>query len=200
MRLGVFGGTFDPVHVGHLILAELCREQARLDQVLFVPAARPPHKAETDLTSFDKRVEMLNLALSGNPAFRVEEMEKNRPGPSYTVDTLTELRGRDAQSEFFLLIGADTLHDLSTWREPARILSMATLIVVPRPGWPILDAEKIRHGLRLEQAPTFLPVQMPQLEIASRELRRRVQQGQSIRYQVPRAVEAYIEDKGLYKD
>src|SRR5262245_54531603 len=115
MRIGVFGGTFDPVHQGHLILAEQCREQGRLDQVWFVPAARPPHKLAGPLTPFHQRVEMLSFALAGHPAFRIEELEKERSGPSYTVDTLTELHRRHPGHEWFLLIGSDTLHDMPNW-------------------------------------------------------------------------------------
>src|SRR5262245_22067300 len=119
MRIGIFGGTFDPVHLGHLILAENCREQGRLDQVWFIPAPAPPHKLDRSITSFERRVEMLQLALAGNPAFQINEVEKDRSGPSYTVDTLAELQHRHPGDEFFLLIGSDTLADLPAWREPA---------------------------------------------------------------------------------
>jgi nicotinate-nucleotide adenylyltransferase len=114
MRVGVFGGTFDPVHYGHLILAEQCREQGRLDEILFVPAPRPPHKPRP-CARFEQRVEMLALALAGNAAFRIEEVEKERDGPSYTVDTLVELRKRRPNDELLLLVGADTIRDLPQW-------------------------------------------------------------------------------------
>src|SRR5581483_2585790 len=133
MRIGVFGGTFDPVHLGHLIVAEQCREQGQLDEVLFIPAARPPHKLDRPLTPFTQRVEMLQLTLAGNPAFRRDEVDKNRPGPSYTVDTLEDLHRRDPGAELFLIIGADCLPDLPTWREPSRIAERAGFLVVPRP-------------------------------------------------------------------
>src|SRR5262245_20387177 len=129
MRIGVFGGTFDPVHLGHLILAEQCRAQGRLDQVLFIPAPRPPHKQDQPLTPFAQRVEMLSLALAGQPAFRIDELERDRPGPSYTVQTLEELQRRHPDAELWLLIGADTLQDLPHWYEPARIASLAGLLV-----------------------------------------------------------------------
>jgi nicotinate-nucleotide adenylyltransferase len=198
MRLGVFGGTFDPVHLGHLILAEQCREQAALDQVLFVPAARPPHKAEGELSTFDRRVEMLQLAVAGHGAFRVDELEKNRSGPSYTVDTLTILSERHQGTELFLIIGSDTLHDLGSWYEPARIVGLASLLVTPRPSWPVLEAETVRRALRLDKPVRLQAVRMPLLEIASREIRRWVREGRSIRYLVPRAVEMYIQEKRLY--
>ena len=104
MRQGIFGGTFDPIHLGHLVLAEQCREQARLDQVLFIPSARPPHKQNQPLTPFDQRVEMLRLAISGQQAFRIEELEKDRPGPSYTADTLRILKDRQPSTELFLIL------------------------------------------------------------------------------------------------
>src|SRR5437016_6385390 len=121
-RIGIFGGTFDPVHLGHLIVAEQCRQQGRLDQVWFFPAARPPHKQDRPLTPFAQRVEMLALALAGQPSFRVEEMEKDRPGPSYTADTLDEIQRRQPDAGLFLIVGSDTLHDLPYWHEPARIV------------------------------------------------------------------------------
>src|SRR5689334_8677925 len=125
MRVGIFGGTFDPVHIGHLILAERCREQGRLEEVWFIPAARPPHKEAGELTRFEQRVEMLALALAGNPAFRTLELEKERPGPSYTVDTLSQLRQAHPSAELWLIVGGDTLVDLPHWREPARVLEQA---------------------------------------------------------------------------
>jgi nicotinate-nucleotide adenylyltransferase len=134
-RIGVFGGTFDPVHFGHLIVAEQCREQGQLDVVLFVPAARPPHKQDQDVTAFARRVEMLNLAIAGHPAFAVDEIEKDRNGPSYTVDTLEALRNRDPHVDFVLIVGADCLPDLQSWRQPFRIGELAELLVVDRPGW-----------------------------------------------------------------
>ncbi|MCI0460779.1 MAG: nicotinate-nucleotide adenylyltransferase [Gemmataceae bacterium] len=201
MRIGVFGGTFDPVHLGHLILAEQCREQGRLDQVWFVPAASPPHKQDQSLTSFAQRVEMLALALAGQPAFLINELERNRPGPSYTVHTLEEIRSSHPDAELFLPIGSDTLHDLHTWYQPARILEMATLLVTHRPGWDPVPAERLREALHLPpEAPVRLQlVESPLIDIASRELRRRAAEGRSLRYLVPRAVEAYIHDKRLYR-
>src|SRR5690348_1068987 len=157
MRVGIFGGTFDPVHTGHLILAEQGREQGRLDEVWFVPAAHPPHKDEPTLTRFEQRVEMLALALAGNPAFRIDELEKERPGPSYTVDTLDELRRRHPGHEFLLLIGSDTLLDLPNWYQPLRVLEQASLLVMARPGSPVLPADVLRQRLHLpEQTPLRL--------------------------------------------
>jgi len=199
MRIGVFGGTFDPVHYGHLILAEQCREQGRLDEVLFVPAPRPPHKPRP-CARFDQRVEMLALALAGNPTFRIEEVEKEREGPSYTVDTLIELKRRRPGDELFLLIGADTLHDLPQWYEPRRILESAGLLVVGRPDSSVPDREELGARLNLRpDAVRIAVIQAPLIDISSRDLRRRVAEGRSLRYLLPRAVECYIHDKRLYR-
>jgi nicotinate-nucleotide adenylyltransferase len=202
MRVGVFGGTFDPVHFGHLILAEQAREQARLDEVWFVPAARPPHKIEGDLTRFDQRCEMLALGTAGYPAFRVLELEKDRPGPSYTVDTLTELHCQRPEAELWLLVGSDTLVDLGSWHEKQRLPELAGLLVMARPGHIIPDAEYVRRELALPpSAPLRLAiVDVPLIDIASSDLRRRVATGRSIRYFLPRAVEMYIREKKLYRE
>jgi nicotinate-nucleotide adenylyltransferase len=189
MRIGVFGGTFDPVHLGHLILAEQCREQGRLDQVLFVPAARPPHKRDQELTPFAQRMEMLQLAIAGQPAFQVDELEKDRPGPSYTADTLEELHRRQPDAELFLLVGGDALRDLPSWHEPQRILARAKLLVMARAGAPVASAP-----VEVQR------VEVPLIEISSTDVRRRVRDGRSVRYLIPRAVEAYVKEKGLYRD
>lgn len=214
MRIGIFGGTFDPIHLGHLILAEQAREQVELSEVWFVPAFLPPHKAhkthnaqknEQAVSRFEHRVEMLSLATAGHPAFRVEELEKERSGPSYTVETLSILTQRHPEAEFWLLVGADTLAELHTWREPIKLLSLTGLIVFPRPGFQLSvpeahTAEELRGRVGLpEEIPLRLrAVQTPLLEIASRDLRQRVTLGQSIRYLVPRAVEVYLLEKRLY--
>src|SRR5262249_55888086 len=130
MRLGLFGGSFDPVHYGHLLLAETCREQCRLDAVWFVPAAVPPHKQARELSSAENRVEMLKLAIAGNEAFSVYQMEIERGGVSYTVDTLEQLHAEDPTRELFFLMGADSLADLPTWRNPRRICELAIPLIV----------------------------------------------------------------------
>jgi len=200
-RIGIFGGTFDPVHLGHLIMAEQCREQGQLDQVWFIPAARPPHKQDRPLTSFIHRVEMLALAIAGMPAFRVDELEKDRPGPSYTAETLQELQGRHPEVQFALLLGTDCLPDLPMWKNPTRILELAELLVVSRPGWPLRTVEEIRQSLGLApESPLRLQaIHVPLVDIASRDLRQRIAQQRSIRFLVPRAVECYIEEKKLYR-
>lgn len=201
MRIGVFGGSFDPVHLGHLIVAEQCREQAKLDRVLFVPAARPPHKPDRVLAPFHHRADMLSLAISGNQAFAVDELEKDRPGPSYTVDTLAELKRQHPDAELHLIIGSDTLNDLHLWRDPKGIVSLATLLVVGRPDSAAVSAEQFRQSIGLESSepPRLQMIRSPLLEIASRDIRLRLGEKRSVRYLISRAVEAYIEDKGLYQ-
>jgi nicotinate-nucleotide adenylyltransferase len=200
-RVAVFGGTFDPVHLGHLILAEQAREQARLDEVWFIPAASPPHKQGQQITPFAQRVEMLSLAVAGNPAFRIDELEKGRPGPSYTADTLAELRRLNPETDVHLLIGSDCLPDLPHWHEPARILQLAGLLVAARPGWKVMTGEELRSSLCLpETVPLrYQVVEVPLIDTASRDLRRRAEEGRSLRYLVPRAVECYILEKRLYQ-
>jgi nicotinate-nucleotide adenylyltransferase len=201
MRVGVYGGTFDPVHLGHLILAEQCREQGRLDQVWFTPAPRPPHKLDQPPTRFEQRVEMLQLALASQPAFQIDEIEKERSGPSYTVETLAELHRRHPGDEFFLLIGGDSLADLPHWREPRRILQLAGILVMERPGHILPPTEQLRAQFGLAEAEE-LRVQIldaPLIDIASRDLRQRAAEGRSIRYLVPRAVECYIQERRLYR-
>jgi nicotinate-nucleotide adenylyltransferase len=199
MRIGVFGGTFDPVHLGHLILAEQAREQGRLDQVWFVPAARPPHKDPG--TTFRHRVEMLHLAVAGNTAFRVDELEEARPGPSFTVHTLAELARQHPGHEWFLLIGADTLAELHEWYDPVGIVRQGGLMVMGRPGARILTSEEIRNALHLPEdvALRLEVIAAPLIDISSHDLRCRAALDRSLRYLVPRAVEIYAHEKGLYR-
>jgi|SRR5579884_2686993 len=200
MRIGLFGGAFDPVHVGHLILAEQCREQGRLDQVWFLPSAHHPFKP--DLARYAQRVEMLRLAVAGNDAFRVEEIEKDLPAPGYTAETVTELRRRHPATEFWLLLGGDNLIDLPRWHEPARLVEQVGLLVLPRPDFALPAEDDLRRtipGLRPETPLRLAVVERPPLvSIASRDLRARVAAGRGIRYLVPRCVEVYIQQHRLY--
>ncbi len=200
MRLGVFGGTFDPVHYGHLLLAESCREQCRLDQVRFTPAAIPPHKQMRELTPAEMRIEMLELAVAGHVAFSVNRYETDRGGVNYTVDTLSHFRHEAPECELFFLLGADMLHDLPKWHQPTRICELATAIVVCRPGVGRPDFDCLRPIASPQQIQRISrhQVEMPEIGISSTEIRRRVAAGSSIRYQTPRAVEKYIETHSLY--
>lgn len=198
MRLGIFGGSFDPVHYGHLLLAECCREQCRLDAVWFLPAAVPPHKQDRELTPAAQRIEMLELAIAGNPAFSVCRYETDRGGVNYTVDTLAHLHEEDPDRELFFLVGADMLLDLPHWRHAARVCELAVPVVVHRPGCGPVDFECLRELASPERIEVMRrhQVEMPEIAISGSDLRRRVRSGQSIRYQVPRAVEMYIHGLG----
>ena len=200
MRVGVFGGTFDPVHYGHLLLAECCREQARLDQVWFLPAAVPPHKQQRQLAPAAQRIEMLELGISGHSAFSVSSHEADRGGVNYTVDTLSRFKAEDAQRELFFLMGADSLADLPNWKDPGRLCEIAMPLVVARPDQK-LDWETLATLVPRERLAEIRrqQVQMPLVDLSSSEIRRRVQERLSIRYRTPRAVEKYIETHGLYR-
>lgn len=201
MRLGIFGGSFDPVHYGHLLLAESCREQCGLDEVWFVPAAAPPHKHERALTPSARRFEMLQLAIAAHEQFRVSTLELGRSGLSFTVDTLTELRRQRPDDELFLLMGADSLRDLATWRDPRRICELAIPVAVRRAGLPEPDLAVLDGLVEAvqRQAIERYRVQMPLVDFSSSDIRSRVASGRSIRYHTPRAVEEYIQSHGLYR-
>jgi nicotinate-nucleotide adenylyltransferase len=201
MRLGLFGGTFDPVHYGHLLLAEYCREACRLDVVWFMPAAQPPHKQDRPLTGGEQRIEMLKLAIGGHESFDVSPLEVERGGVSYTVDTLAELKAAEPSRDLFFMLGADMLADLPHWREPRRICELALPVVVRRGGAAEPDFACLADFVALARLTEIrqLLVPMPRIELSSREIRYRVANGMSIRYQTPRAVEKYIETKGLYQ-
>ena len=200
MRLGLFGGTFDPVHYGHLLLAESCREQCRLDQVWFLPAAVPPHKQDRVLAAASARIEMLELATAGHETFSVSRYEVDRGGINYSVDTLTHFGAEDPQSELFFLMGSDMLHDLPNWHEPARLCELATPVAVCRSGAGEADFDALVGVASQEriEAMRCHRVEMPLVGLSSTEVRRRVAAGLSIRYHTPRAVEAYIQAQRLY--
>lgn len=199
MRLGIFGGTFDPVHFGHLILAEQCREQCRLDQVWFLPSGSPPHKEDLGITPGTHRAEMLEFALAGHPDFLVDRRELKREGITYTIDTLTSLAAEDESRELFFLIGGDSLNDLPTWRAPQQIAELATLVAVNRGDRPLQDIATIRSQLGDTVADRIMPATMPGIDLSSTDIRQRVSAGKSVRYMIPRAVEAYIAEHELYR-
>jgi nicotinate-nucleotide adenylyltransferase len=201
MRLGIFGGTFDPVHYGHLLLAECCREQCELDAVWFLPAAVPPHKKDWKLSPAEDRAAMLELAVAGHDAFDVCKYEIERGGVNYTFETLEHFAKEDAGRELFFLLGADMLRDLPRWREPARIIELALPVAVRRPGAGELDFAALSACASPERIERIRAhqVEMPEIGISGSEIRRRTAEGLSIRYRTPRAVEKYIEAKGLFK-
>lgn len=201
MRLGIFGGTFDPVHFGHLLLAESAREQLRLNEVWFMPAATPPHKRDRELTSAKQRVEMLELAIAGNSAFRVSTLELDRGGVSYTVDMLRHITAEQPSVELFLLMGADSLRDLVTWREPAEVCRLTVPAVVRRGGQPDLDFNMLQGIVSAERLSLIATseVAISAVDFSSTDLRQRAAEGRSLRYRTPRAVEMYIQAQSLYQ-
>lgn len=201
MRLGILGGSFDPVHYGHLLLAESCREACRLEHVWFLPAAQPPHKRQKLEASGLHRAKMLDLAVAGHNAFQVCRLELDRGGVSYTVDTLAAIQDEVPAAELFLLLGADMLTDLATWRDPAEICRRATPVVVRRAGTAEPDFEPLLKVLppgSMGRIRDHL-LDTPPVGFSSTEIRHRVATGRSIRYQTPPAVVRYIDEQGLYR-
>lgn len=199
MRLGVYGGTFDPVHFGHLLLAESCREACGLDRVLWLPSGSPPHKQDQSLTTERLRAEMVRAAIAGHEQFQLDRRESRREGPSYTVDTLAELQSEHPGAELFFLMGGDSLAEFASWRDPAGILRQATVVVAGRSGAAAPDLERLTAAAGPDAAHRVRFVDMPPIGISSRDLRARIAAGQSIRYQVPRAVECLIREHRLYQ-
>jgi nicotinate-nucleotide adenylyltransferase len=198
-RLGIYGGTFDPIHHGHLLAAEEARHQLALDKVLFVPAGVPPHKPTRPISPASHRVRMVELAIAGNAHFALSRVDVDRPAPSYTVDTLELLRAEWGPGpRFFFIEGPDSLSDLVSWYQPQRLIELCELAVVERPGSEIdlASLEKRLPGL----SDRIYLVKTPLLEISSSDLRTRVRAGRSISYLVPSEVEAYIRQHGLYRD
>ncbi len=197
MKLGLFGGAFDPVHYGHLVLAECCREQWQLDAVWFIPAAEPPHKRGGILAPIAQRLEMLELAIAGHAGFAVCRLEAERAGPSYTVDTLDRIRLTHRADELFLILGSDALAELPRWRGCDRVLELATIIAGSRGH---SGEQEIENARRILPAVRLVVADMPHVELCSRDLRNRAAAGHSIRYRTPRAVEKYLETHGCYRE
>jgi nicotinate-nucleotide adenylyltransferase len=196
---GVFGGTFDPIHLAHLAIAEAARDAFALRRVLFVVAARPPHKPGVSITAAEDRLAMVQAAIAGNAAFEMSRIEIDRDGPSYTVDTLAALRAREPDEPLALILSAESYAELPTWRDPARILELADVIVVPRDGYP--DADEGLIAARFPRAPAAIGfLNGPRMRLSASEIRDRAAAGRSVRYLVPDAVATYIGDHGLYQD
>jgi len=194
--LGILGGTFDPVHMGHLIIAEELKFQLEIDRVLFLPSNRPPHKTRQEVSPNADRMTMLQLAIVGNPHFGISTVDMHRDGLSFTSDSLKIIGTEYPESDILFLMGQDSLRDLPRWHEPDLIAQRARLGVALRPGVEvdldlILEAVPSARG-RLELVP------VPLIQISSREIRRRVYHGEPITYQVPQAVEDHIRKAGLY--
>ncbi len=197
-RLGILGGTFDPVHFGHLLLAEQAREALELTQVLFVPAGVPPHKLDEPHTPTEHRLRMLELATADQPAFAISRVDVDRPGPHYSVDMVRLIqKSQPAGTELIFLMGMDSLANILTWHRPDLLIQLCILAVARRPGFSCdLDALEA-HLPGIRQRIRFF--EMPLIEISGEDIRRRIRQGRSIRYMVPEAVRQYIDAYGLYR-
>lgn len=194
---GVLGGTFDPVHYGHLAIAEQTRESLALAGVLFVPAGTPPHKPSSIVWPAEHREAMVALAIADNPCFRLSRVELERPGPSFAVDTVERLR-RESTGEFVFILSMEVLSTLPTWRDPGRLLELCRVAVVPRPDYPALGREWVAHHFP-EREDRILFMSGPRLGHSASDIRRRVEEGRSIRYLVPPSVERYIAEHALYR-
>jgi nicotinate-nucleotide adenylyltransferase len=199
MKVGILGGTFDPVHLGHLIIAEEARVRLKLDQVVFTPAGQPWLKSRQPVSPAHHRLRMVELAVASNPFFQVSSSEMDRSGPTYTVDTLGELQGslgRDAG--LYFIVGMDALEQFHRWKEPEKLLGLCNLVVVSRPGHQSVDINDL-VGQYPQAGERLVLLTAPRIEISSTEIRRRVGEGISIRYLVPEAVEEYILEHRLYR-
>lgn len=193
MRRGVLGGTFDPIHLGHLRAAENAREALRLDEVLFVPAGSPPHR-RAPLSSALDRFAMVALATATHPAFVASDVELVREGPSFTADTLGALQQAAPADQLFLIVGSDTFPEMETWKDPERLFAACTVAVAERPGAaPLEVAPRRGTPAKVER------VSGPGLAVSATEVRRRVRDGLSVRYLVPDGVAEYIQKRGLYR-
>ena len=203
MRLGIFGGTFDPIHTGHLMAAEAARQELGLDQVLFIPAKAPPHKQGCALAPAEHRLRMVSLAIEGNPHFRVTDMELRRAGTSYTILTLRDLRETLGQNnEFFFVIGSDTISELPTWKEIGRLAELTHFVAIRRPGERIAVTPVLTQALGEAAARALVEqaLRVPVVDVSSTDIRRRTASGRSVRYLVPETVRVYIQGNGLYSD
>jgi nicotinate-nucleotide adenylyltransferase len=198
VRIGILGGTFNPPHIGHLVCAQEAHRELELDQVLFVPPRIPPHKPVEHEPGADHRLELCRLAAGDDERFAVSALELGREGPSYTVDTLEELSSHESQPELFLIVGGDIAVGLPRWREPERVLKLATLAIAKRQGTARAAVQDTLSTLKGGERSRFFA--MPRIGVSSTMIRRRVRGGQPIRYLVPDAVAEYIEHHNLYAE
>jgi len=200
-KVGILGGTFDPVHIGHLIIAENAREQAGLDRVIFIPAYIPPHKTEIPVSAAEHRYRMVQLAIEDNPSLEVSDIELRRSEVSYSVETVERLKQINPEAEYYFVIGTDSLMELHTWREPEKLIQMCEFIVVDRPEHNFEQIKKSDLGLSKKAKQKLLKhvVLSNPVGISATDIRHRVAQGRSIKYLVPEEVEQYIKGHNLYQ-
>ncbi len=200
-KIGIMGGTFDPIHIGHLILAEAAYEQLKLEKVMFIPSGKPPHKPNRNTGSLDgDRVEMTRLAIKGNEAFELDGMEMNSQKPTYSYLTMKRLCDEHPENEYFFIIGEDSLVDFTAWKHPEELVKYCHIVVGVRPGSSDEAIEETIKRTRSITGGDFILIKSPALEISSSELRKRISNGLPIRYFVSEPVYKYIEEIGLYKE
>jgi nicotinate-nucleotide adenylyltransferase len=203
MKIGILGGTFDPIHIGHLTIADhACRELA-LNRLLIVPAAVPPHKRDDRIADGRHRLEMVKLAAKENPKFEVSEVELNKKGVSYSVETLRIIQAKvKVLSEYYFIIGSDLLPELYTWKDVEKLVDMCTFVVAVRPGFRKRDWKEMHLNLPedVREKVTRNTLENPMMEVSSTDIRHRVKEGRSIHYMVPPAVEKYIVEHQLYRE
>lgn len=200
-KVGLMGGTFNPIHTGHLLLAEMAYEQFQLDKVLFMPARKPYHKTVRTMVSDQERIEMIQLAIQGNANFELSLVEFQREGNTYTIDTLKELNIKYPNTQFYFIMGADSLYQFSQWKEPEEILQRAILLAASRDdiASSALNSQ-IEYLIEHFGIGDIRLLKSPNMEISSHNIRNRVLEGKSIRYLLPDVVREYIETKGLYQE
>lgn len=203
-RYGVMGGTFNPIHNGHLVTAEEARVQFRLDRVIFMPTGQPPHKRDNEILPAEERYLMTVIATASNPDFVVSRLEVERPAPSYTIDTVRTLReGCGPDAEIFFITGADAVWEILTWKEPEKLSRYCRFIAATRPGYRLDKFKELEISARTETGERRMPrvdiMEIPALAISSTDIRRRVREGRPIRYLVPEAVVSYIYKSGFYR-
>jgi len=198
MNIGVMGGTFDPIHNGHMAVAEEARTRLALEEIMFIPAGQPWLKADRMVIAAEHRVEMVRLAIADKPYFSLSSMEIERPGPTYTADTLAELRGQlGFEDELYFIIGMDDLAQLTRWKDPDKLVKLCFVVVAPRPGYRQPDLESMEKGIPgLSRRVIFMD--RPELDISASEIRHKVAKGLSISHFVPESVDRYIREQGLY--
>ncbi len=198
MNIGVMGGTFDPIHKGHIIVAEEVRTQLNLDEIIFVPAGQPWLKADIPVSPAEHRLQMVSLAIADKPYFKLATLEIERAGPSYTVDTITELQKKlGAGGEIFFILGWDSLSQLPQWRDASRLIRLCHLVAVPRPGYSLPDLDSLEAGIP-GLSKRLVILDKPQIDISASDIRERVAQGLSVHHLVPESVGKYIRQHKLY--
>lgn len=189
MKVGIMGGTFDPIHNGHLILAEEVREKMKLEEIVFIPTGRPPHKRERKITAAEHRMAMTILATNSNPKFKVSSIEIKRRGFSYAIETIEEMKRRK-EAEYYFILGSDAAKELSSWYQAEELVKECEFVVAKREG----------SEIEISQQKQIHVIETPKIEISSTEIRRRIKEGKSVKYLIPEAVEAYIRKENLYED